>query len=375
MKTSFVGRASFFSILLIPAVSLFGQGALTPPAPPAPTMKSLDQIASTGIAVNNINTPTDGSHLFAISAGGSYYLTGNVLSAGQDAILISASNVTLDLNGFAIILSLGSNKKAISITGNNVTVRNGTIRSWGSGGNGIDASGINDCRFEGLRISGSGAGLKCGANCIVRDSLFEANATAIATGAGCLISDCVVSNSTGSGIAAGAICTVSNCVAKGSGSDGISAGSNSTVQNCQGESTGGGYGIQAGTAINCVGTSFSGIGLSVATATNCSGISASGTYGLNATTATNCYGSTNSAAGSGLNALQASNCDGDNSSTVNPAVGLSAFAIASYCRGTSAATNSGIGLTAGIAIGCNGSGSGTGVSAFHRYLTGIGPDS
>src|SRR5258708_28107120 len=54
------------------------QGSLTPPGTPAPTMKSLDQIASTGIAINATNTPGDPSNEAVISAAGNDYLTGNL---------------------------------------------------------------------------------------------------------------------------------------------------------------------------------------------------------------------------------------------------------------------------------------------------------
>jgi hypothetical protein len=54
-------------------VSLFAQGLLTPPGAPAPTMKALDQIASSGTAINATNTPGDTSYHFIISSPGSYY--------------------------------------------------------------------------------------------------------------------------------------------------------------------------------------------------------------------------------------------------------------------------------------------------------------
>src|SRR5450631_2354900 len=46
-------------LVLGPASSLVAQGPLAPPGSPAPTMKTLDQIASTGIALNATNTPGD----------------------------------------------------------------------------------------------------------------------------------------------------------------------------------------------------------------------------------------------------------------------------------------------------------------------------
>jgi NAD(P)-dependent dehydrogenase (short-subunit alcohol dehydrogenase family) len=41
-------------------------------------MKSLDQVASTGVALNTTNTPGDASNHFIINQAGSYFLTGNL---------------------------------------------------------------------------------------------------------------------------------------------------------------------------------------------------------------------------------------------------------------------------------------------------------
>src|SRR6187455_75010 len=84
------------------AIALFGlpqafaQGPLAPPAgPPAPSMKTLDQVEA--------RTPIS-SVPFTISASGSYYFTKNLQfqNTSGNAIAISASDVTLDLNGFTL---------------------------------------------------------------------------------------------------------------------------------------------------------------------------------------------------------------------------------------------------------------------------------
>jgi hypothetical protein len=137
-----------FVIFLQPSSFLRAQGLLTPPGAPAPTMKTLDQMEPrTPISTYGTN----------ITAGGSYYLTANLTGASttQDAITISADNVTIDLNGFALLNTAGTGTSAdgISFTSRkNVTIRNGTIQGFSRGifGNGISPGIL----LEYLKIGG-----------------------------------------------------------------------------------------------------------------------------------------------------------------------------------------------------------------------------
>jgi hypothetical protein len=111
--------------------AIFAQGSLAPPGAPAPTMKSLDQVEPR-TPVDTVHTPGASLFMFYINQPGSYYLTTNIVGlSGKDAIGISANNVTLDLNGFALIGGSGTEEGIyIYNTCTNITVRNGNVSGW-----------------------------------------------------------------------------------------------------------------------------------------------------------------------------------------------------------------------------------------------------
>src|ERR1017187_8813881 len=139
--------------------TVFAQGSLTPPGAPTPTMKSLDQIEA--------RTPIS-SVPYTISAPGSYYLTGNLAVSSGTAITITASQVTLDLNGFTLSSTEATpTGTGILLAGGNtdITIRNGHITGGVtySGGNYTGsgfASGIycsfplNNVLVSGVSVSG-----------------------------------------------------------------------------------------------------------------------------------------------------------------------------------------------------------------------------
>ena len=125
-------------LLLAAAASVFAQGPLTPPGVPAATMKSLDQIEARTAIPKSPAVPVAGPH-FTISQPGSYYLTGNVEVATGNGINLTASNVTLDLNGFALIsktanpaagnaIDIAANLHSIEIKNGRIT--GGTVRTY-----------------------------------------------------------------------------------------------------------------------------------------------------------------------------------------------------------------------------------------------------
>jgi hypothetical protein len=119
--------------------------SLTPPQPPALTMKPLDQVEPR-IPITSLP--------MTIDEPGSYYLTGN-LSSPSNGISIEADDVTIDLMGFTMTGSGGASGIQMADTvdpRNNVVVRNGSIRSFNAG---VYMVYAEDCRFEDLLISDS----------------------------------------------------------------------------------------------------------------------------------------------------------------------------------------------------------------------------
>jgi hypothetical protein len=364
--------------------TLLGQGALTPPGAPAPTMKSLDQIEA--------RTPIS-SLPFIISSSGSYYLTKNLSVTTGNALTINASQVTVDLNGFTISSTASSaNGTGIALASGlaDIAIFNGHIKGGVtySGGtysgpgfaNGIEYSGttptnarvtgvsVVGCQFDGIYVGTNSVVESCtvqtiGGDGIVGGGVFRSTATECGNGgiAAHTASDCYALI-TGSGTALSAVnainCegqsnggiglyayTASNCY--GSSSSGTGMSVVTTAINCQGVSSGGGDGLDANNASNCYGSSTSGYGLSVVTtAINCFGQSNTFT-GLSAYTANNCFGQSfdRSPVGVGLSTFTANNCWGESGG----GYGLSVSTSANNCFGES---GTGSGLYATNATNC-----------------------
>jgi len=209
------------------------------------------------ILINQATVLASGGFPYTITQPGSYRLSGNlvVTAASTSAIDITASNVTLDLNGFAI---LGPNALPPCTTGcagisdngsapTAVTVRNGSLSGWT---NGVDLSSCTACSvqqtilynlcFSGITVANDavvsgnvlsgyvssspcgpqhGAGITTGNNALI----FGNNVQRFGPGGH------TEDGGSAAGIQAGTNSTVSGNTSSGNVGNGINVGVNSTV--------------------------------------------------------------------------------------------------------------------------------------------------
>jgi len=150
---------------------------------------------------------------FVITNGGSFYVTTNL--TGTNGIMVLASDVTIDLNGFVLtgVDSSGSGivaRSPVNLAGGitNISVRNGAVRGWS--GHGIFALGVRNGRLDHLDVS---------SNAFSGITLDENSD----------ISNCDARDNGSFGIVAGEKSTVRNCLARGNRDDGFQLGNGSHI--------------------------------------------------------------------------------------------------------------------------------------------------
>jgi parallel beta-helix repeat protein len=218
-----------------PSHSLFAQGNLAPPGPPAPMFRTLEEVQPRRPIGTNA-TPGDANSLFVISQPGSYFLTTNITGvAGKHGIMIAASGVTLDLMGFEMV---GVTNALDGITNtyplnsfSNVVVRNGTIRDWRTG---ISLRYVSGSHYHDLRLCGNRSfGLSSGHGSTVVNCSATGNGDyGIFAQTATLISGCVARFNQDTGIYADQGSSVIGCVASANSHDGIFTYDGCTVNAC-----------------------------------------------------------------------------------------------------------------------------------------------
>ncbi|MCC6678721.1 MAG: right-handed parallel beta-helix repeat-containing protein [Phycisphaerales bacterium] len=264
----------------------FGAGYLTagPLDPPggsvASTYKTLSEIEPR-IAISQATTPGDADSVFRITQPGSYYLTGNLTGvSGKRGIEIAASNVTIDLRGFALQGVAGSLQGIASGASglNTITIRNGTISAWGASG--IDLLGVGTFAEHSMicdvvsRDNGE-TGIRTALYSVVRGCLAADNINyGILLTNGGAIENSVAEGNDQHGIVVGNGASVTNCSAQYNRGDGINIGRGSSATGCGAQNnTGAGFAADsAATFSACSSFSNTGAGFRIvsSTVTDCS---------------------------------------------------------------------------------------------------------
>lgn len=163
----FLPMAGAVALAALLAVPVQGN-PLFPPGPPGPTMKRLDQVSSS-TCINQLP--------FTIDQPGTYTVCGNLsFTDGEAGITISASNVSIDLDGSSLRGSGPAHGISVLPSAQNVTIRNGRLNNWG--GDGIHAPDARNVTIENMRIEtcgGHGALLSGRGGGSISSSSFRGN--------------------------------------------------------------------------------------------------------------------------------------------------------------------------------------------------------
>ncbi|MGH7133577.1 MAG: hypothetical protein ACREJO_16730 [Phycisphaerales bacterium] len=229
-----VAIAAIVSACALGVAAIIAAGPLNAPAGPVgPTYKTLGEIEPR-IAINTLAGTGGPTWSYAISQPGSYYLTANLTGEpGKHVLRVGASNVTIDLNGFAIDGSAGAIRgiDGNTLEPNNVTVRNGTIRNCTDTAISSDAT-VSGWRIEGVRVSSCGSGIFAARHSVVRDcSVMFCSGTGISAIWGATVETSVSDeNFVGFSVSFGS--TIKGCSAQYNDSYGFNIGAGSTVTAC-----------------------------------------------------------------------------------------------------------------------------------------------
>jgi parallel beta-helix repeat protein len=227
---------SFVLMMLVAFTRPALGGDLNPPVGPiAPTMKALD-VVEPRTPLNQETAPGDAGAFFRITQPGSYYLTSPIeLAAGQAGIVIAASQVSIDLNGFTISgPEGGTSGDGISVEASptQIRVKNGGVRRVTQG---INCSNCADGRFEDLSVSECSAnGMLLGSFAVVERCTARVCAfTGFSAGRGSVISGCAATSCGTVGIySPDPGCMIRSCTASLNNSSGIRLDFGGSIIDC-----------------------------------------------------------------------------------------------------------------------------------------------
>lgn len=239
-------------------------GPLSPPGGPvASTYKTLAEVEPR-IAINSVNTPGDAAVMYRITKAGSYYLTGDVTAAAlKHGIEVTANNVSIDLRGFSVIGTGSGIYNGINVGAQtNVTVTNGTLRTWG--GAGVNAQLSAGGHLKDLQLLSDGDGIRAGKGALIEHcAAAYSNNIGIAAENGSLVVECVAYGcDTGIYLSSGSIAR--NCHASSNDYRGYGTEDGAAFESCSAtENTGDGFHVSWNISMdNCISSDNGGVGFS-----------------------------------------------------------------------------------------------------------------
>ncbi len=177
--------AGVLALLVVAALSgVVRGGPLDPPAgAPASTNRTL---------IFQPAGPCPAGFPIVLSAPGSYVLASNITGCtGVDGIQISASNVSLDLNGFSLI-GVGGPATGVKATAAiaKISLTNGKVTGWSSPG--VDFTSASASQLARLIAQNNGgSGIILGDGSTLTDCIVSLNNIGVTiTGAGSVVSGC-----------------------------------------------------------------------------------------------------------------------------------------------------------------------------------------